>query len=62
MKKKKTSGNDRAIELKFYSYFKRLGNGCANHDTEGKRFKSPIHCCDATKPPYLFTMYFPLAL
>ena len=32
---------------------KRLEHGCANHDTEGKRFKSPIHCCDATKPPYL---------
>ena len=30
-------------------------HGCANHDTEGKRFKSPIHCCDVTKPPYLFT-------
>ena len=32
-----------------------IGHGCANHDTEGKRFNSPIHCCDATKPPYLFT-------
>ena len=26
-----------------------------NHDTEGKRFNSPIHCCDATKPPYLLS-------
>ena len=33
----------------------RLDHGCANHDTEGKRFKSPIHCCDVTKPPYLFS-------
>ena len=32
-----------------------LNHGCANHDTEGKCFNSPIHCCDATKPPYLFT-------
>ena len=32
-----------------------LGHGCANHDTEGKRFKSPIHCCDVTKPPYLYS-------
>ena len=30
-------------------------HGCANHNTEGKRFKSPIHCCDVTKPPYLFS-------
>ena len=41
--------------------------GCANHDIEGKRFKSPIHCCDVTKPPYLFNgelcrAYFDLAL
>ena len=28
-------------------------HGCANHDIEGKRFKSPILCCDVTKPPYL---------
>ena len=34
---------------------KWLEHGCANHDTEGKRFKSPIHCCDVTKPPYLFS-------
>ena len=32
-----------------------LHHGCADHDTEGKRFKSPIHCCDVTKPPYLFS-------
>ena len=31
-----------------------LDQGCANHDTEGKPFKSPVHCCDVTKPPYLF--------
>ena len=30
-------------------------NGGANHDTQGKRFKSPIYCCDVTKPPYLFS-------
>ena len=28
---------------------------CTNHDTEGKRFKSPIHCCDVTKHPNLFS-------
>ena len=33
----------------------RLGHGCANQDTEGKRFKFPIHCWDVTKPPYLFS-------
>ena len=32
-----------------------LTHRCANHDTEGKRFKSLIHCCDVTKPPYLFS-------
>ena len=32
-----------------------LEHACANHDTEGKRFKSPIHCCNVTKPPYLFS-------
>ena len=32
-----------------------LEHGCANQDTEGKRLKSPIHCCDVTKPPYLFS-------
>ena len=32
-----------------------LTHGCANHDTEGKRFKSPILCCGVTKPPYLFS-------
>ena len=32
-----------------------LKHGCANHDTEGKRFKSPIHCCDVTKSPDLFS-------
>ena len=32
-----------------------LSHGCANDATEGKRFKSPIHCCDVTKPPYLFS-------
>ena len=25
------------------------------HATEGKRFSLPIHCCDVTKPPYLFS-------
>ena len=30
----------------------RLDHGCANHDTEGKHFKFPIHCCDVTKPLY----------
>ena len=30
-------------------------HGCANHDIEGKRFKSPVHCCDVTKPPCLFS-------
>ena len=30
-------------------------HGCANHATEGKRFSPPIHCCDVTKPPYLFS-------
>ena len=29
--------------------------GCANHATEGKLFSPPIHCCDVTKPPYLFS-------
>ena len=37
------------------AFEKTLKYGCANYDTEGKRFNSPIHCCDATKPPYLFT-------
>ena len=32
-----------------------LDHGCANHDTEGKHFKSLIHCCDVTKPPYFFS-------
>ena len=32
-----------------------LEHGCANHNTEGKRFKSPIHCCDVTMAPYLFS-------
>ena len=32
-----------------------LSHGCANHDTEGKRFKSPIYCCDVMKPPYLIS-------
>ena len=32
-----------------------LEHGYANHDTEGKHFNSPIHCCDAMKPPYLFS-------
>ena len=38
-------------ELSIY----HLGHGCANHDTEEKLFKSPIHYCDVTKPPYLFS-------
>ena len=32
-----------------------LDHGCANHDTEGKHFNSPIHWCDATKSHYLFS-------
>ena len=32
-----------------------LEHGCANHDTEGKRLKYPIHCCDVTNPPYLLS-------
>ena len=32
-----------------------LDHGFANHDTEGKLIKSPMHCCDVTKPPYLFS-------
>ena len=32
-----------------------IGHGCANHDTVGKRFKFPIHCCDVMLPPYLFS-------
>ena len=32
-----------------------LDHGSANHDTEGKRFKFPIHCCDVTKAPYLIS-------
>ena len=42
-------------ELNFSRLMHMLEHGCANHDSEGKRFKSPIHCCDSTKPPYLFT-------
>ena len=32
-----------------------LKHGCANHATEGETLQSPIHCCDITKPPYLFS-------
>ena len=32
-----------------------LVHGCANDDTEGKRFKSPFHCCDVSNPPYLLS-------
>ena len=32
-----------------------IGYGCANHATEGKRFSLPIHCCEVTKSPYLFS-------
>ena len=32
-----------------------LIHGCANHATEGETLQSPIHCCDVTKPPYLFS-------
>ena len=42
-------------DLKMLSAYQALEHGCANHDTEGERFKSPIHCCDVTKPPYLFS-------
>ena len=30
-------------------------HGCANHATEGETLQSPIHCCDVTNPPYLFS-------
>ena len=32
-----------------------LHHGCANHATEGEARQSPIHCCDVTNPPYLFS-------
>ena len=32
-----------------------IDHGCANHDFEEKRFKSRIHCCDVTKPPYVIS-------
>ena len=32
-----------------------LTHGCANHATEGEALQSPIHCCDVTNPPYLFS-------
>ena len=32
-----------------------LSHGCANHATEGEALQSPIHCCDVTNPPYLFS-------
>ena len=32
-----------------------LEHGCANHATEGETLQSPIHCCDVTMPPYLFS-------
>ena len=32
-----------------------LYHGCENHATEGETLQSPIHCCDVTKPPYLFS-------
>ena len=32
-----------------------LEHGCANHDTEGKRFKFPDPLRDVTKPPYLIS-------
>ena len=41
--------------LGFTTLFNNLGHGCANSATEGKRFSSPIHCCDVTKPLYLFS-------
>ena len=33
----------------------RLHHGCVNHATEGETLQSPIHCCDVTNPPYLFS-------
>ena len=48
--------NEPVLEgVAFFQKSIHLDHGCANHDTEGKRFKSPIHCCDVTKPPYLFS-------
>ena len=41
--------------LVLISLYYRLGHGCANHGTQGKRSSPPIHCCDVTKPPYLFS-------
>ena len=32
-----------------------LSHGCANHATEGETLQSPIHCCDVTNPPSLFS-------
>ena len=43
------------FNILFHIELYRLSHGCVNHDSEGKRFKSPIHCCDVTKPPYLFS-------
>ena len=36
-------------------YDEGIHHGCANHATEGETLQSPIHCCDVTKPPYLFS-------
>ena len=32
-----------------------LDHGWANHATEGGTLQFPIHCCDVTNPPYLFS-------
>ena len=50
-----TRGGMGWVNERFYACWQRLRHGCANHYTEGKRFNSPIHCCDTTKPPYLFS-------
>ena len=45
----------RTLDIKFErNRLIGLGYGCANHATQGKRL-SPIHCCDVTKLPYLFS-------
>ena len=47
--------NSGAIQPVQHQHTHHLNHGCTNHDTEGKHFKSTIHCCDITKPPYLFS-------
>ena len=38
-----------------YRFHDGLNHGFANHATEEETLQSPIHCCDVTKPPYLFS-------